>query len=92
MAKVLMPFSRLARYSLDSLEYLLEYYKELSAAIVGSVVHPLLVTRTYSRLHRSLQTAGQFFAACVHAHKIGVSLQHEIAEIRGGITASAAPS
>ena len=83
VAKILMPFSRLARYSLDSLEYLLEYYKELHAAIMGSIVYPLLVTRTYSRLHRSLQTAGQFFATCVHARKIGASLQHDISEIRG---------
>lgn len=89
MAKILMPFTRLARYSLDSLDYLMEYYRELRAAIMGSIVYPLLVTRTYSRLHRSLQTAGQFFATCLHARKIGASLQHDLAELRG-VTAGAA--
>ncbi|KAL8446811.1 hypothetical protein Emag_004572 [Eimeria magna] len=83
MAKVLMPFTRLARYSLDALDYLTDYYRELRAAIVGSIVHPLFVTRTYSRLHVSLQTIGQFFATCGHARKIGESLQRDIVELRG---------
>ncbi|KAL8452679.1 hypothetical protein Emed_001243 [Eimeria media] len=83
MAKVLMPFTRLARYSLDALDYLTDYYRGLRAAIVGSIVHPLFVTRTYSRLHVSLQTIGQFFATCGHARKIGESLQRDIVELRG---------
>ncbi|KAL8437493.1 hypothetical protein ACSSS7_000875 [Eimeria intestinalis] len=83
MAKVLMPFTRLARYSLDALDYLADYYRGLRAAIVGSIVHPLFVTRTYSRLHVSLQTIGQFFATCGHARRIGESLQRDIIELRG---------
>lgn len=82
MTKILMAFTRLSRYSLDSLDYLMEYYRELRAAIMGSILYPLLVTRTYSRLHRSLQTAGQFFATCIHARKTGASLQNDIVELR----------
>ncbi|XP_026191538.1 uncharacterized protein LOC34617889 [Cyclospora cayetanensis] len=83
VVKILMSFTRLSRYSLDALEYLQEYYSELRMAIMASLVYPLLVTRTYTRLHRSLQTAGQYFSTCVHARKIGASLQHDIAELRG---------
>lgn len=88
LAKILMPFMRLTRYSLDSLDYLADYYRELHSAIIGSTVYPLLVTSTYSRLHMSLQAVGQFFATCLHARKIGASLQHDISELRGSTGSS----
>lgn len=77
-AKVMVTFTRLAQYSLDSLEYLMLYFRELHAAIMGATVHPLLVTRTYSHLHVSLQAVGQYFSTCDHARRIGEGLQREI--------------